>query len=478
MRAWLIALLLLVPLSGQAQEKTTVFDQVIANAAEPAAAGPESDLPPKTFNARQFTLANGLQVVVIPNHRAPVVTHMLWYKVGAADEKPGLSGMAHYFEHLMFKGTQTMAPGAYSKRVRVLGGQDNAFTGQDYTAYFASVAVDNLFEIMQMEADRMQNLAPPSDHFSSEKSVVLEERRERTDNDPRAQFGEQLRSLLFINHPYATPVIGWMDEIKLYEWPHVKQFYDSWYAPNNAILVVSGDITAERLKPAAEQIYGQIPPKDLPARARPLIPPAPAAPLLTMAHASIHQPLWQRLSLAPTFSQNKQDGLALQVLEEILDGGPTTRLYDSLVVKQKKAVSVHFSYTGTGLDYGTITLYAIPADGVDPDDLQARIEAEIAKIIEEGVTHTEVSEAIARLQDEAVLARDSLSGPAMLVGYALATGSTLDDVENWPRDIAAISADDVQRVAKTYVNPDNPWIRPPVTGILLPEEKKGDQDAQ
>lgn len=168
----------------------------------------------QTFGAESFTLQNGLQVVVIPNHRAPVVTHMIWYKVGAADEKPGASGMAHYLEHLLFKGTATMAPGDFSKTVKTLGGDDNAFTGQDYTAYFVSIAAEHLEGVMAMEADRMMNIDPPPAHYASEKSVVIEERRQRTDNDPRAIFAEQAHSALFINHPYGTPVIGWMKEIE------------------------------------------------------------------------------------------------------------------------------------------------------------------------------------------------------------------------------------------------------------------------
>ncbi len=427
--------------------------------------------PEKTFNAQSFTLSNGMQVVVIPNHRAPVVTHMVWYKVGAADEQPGVSGMAHYLEHLLFKGTEKLAPGDYSRRVRVLGGNDNAFTGQDFTAFYASVSVDRLYDIMEMEADRMVNANPPPEHFASEKEVVLEERRQRTDNDPRARFAEQLQSLLYVNHPYQKPIIGWMDEIKRYEWPQVKEFYDRWYAPNNAILIVSGDMTAERLKPAAENTYGKIPPRDIPPRIRPSIPPAPSPALLTLSSAEIHQPVWQSLYPAPAYHHNKTDALALQVLEEIMSGGPATRLYQSLVVDQKKAVSINLSYNGTALDYGTIYFSGTPADNVSLPELQTLAEAEIKNVIENGITEAELTKAIERLQAEAAYARDSLAGPAMITGYALATGSTLDDIEYWPRDIARVTPDDVRRVAATYLNKDTPWIRPAVTGYLMPEAR-------
>lgn len=428
--------------------------------------------PQSTFNAESFTLSNGMQVVVIPNHRAPVVSHMIWYKVGAADEAPGRSGMAHYLEHLLFKGSKTLAPGEYSKTVRTLGGNDNAFTGYDFTAFYANVATKHLFKIMEMEADRMITANPPADHYASEKAVIIEERRQRTDNDPRARFAEQLKSLLYVNHPYGLPVIGWMNEMEKYEWVDVAEFYQKWYAPNNAILIVSGDITAAQLKPAAEMIYGKIKPRFIPPRTRPAVPPAPSPVRITMHDDTIQQPVYQRLSLAPAESRQKKDALALQVLQNILDGGAATRLYKSLVVDQKKAVQVGFSYSGTALDYGTISLYAIPAPGISLEEVETLMEAEIRKVIDNGVNAEEVAEAIARLQDEAIYARDSLTGPAMIFGYALSTGSSTQDVENWPADIAAVTPADVQRVAKTYLDRDNAWIRPPVTGYLLPAEKE------
>ncbi|HEU4838751.1 MAG TPA: pitrilysin family protein [Micavibrio sp.] len=425
----------------------------------------------QTFGAQEFKLANGMQVVVIPNHRAPVVTHMLWMKVGAADEQPGLSGMAHYLEHLLFKGTAKIAPGEFSKTVKTLGGNDNAFTSQDYTAFFESIAVENLPRMMEMEADRMVNINPPEEHFKSEKSVVLEERRQRTDNDPRALFGEQMNSALYINHPYGIPVIGWMNEIEDYDWADVKKFYDTWYAPNNAILVVSGDITASTLKPLAEKYYGAIPVKKLPKRERPLVPPGPAKTLLTLQDPSIHQSVFQKIFIAPAESRNRADSLALQVLSDIMDGGSATRLYKSLVVEQKKATSVSLDYNSTSLDYGMITLGGIPAAGVSPEELGKLLDAEIRKVVEKGVTETEVKESIQRLRDEAIFARDSVTGPAMIFGAALTTGSSVQDVENWPEDIAKVTVERVNTAAKTYLDENHPWVRPPVTGYLLPEEK-------
>lgn len=426
----------------------------------------------QTFGAQEFTLDNGLQVVVIPNHRAPVVTSMLWMKVGAADEKPGSSGMAHYFEHLMFKGTKKIAPGEFSKTVKMLGGNDNAFTSQDYTAFFESVSIENLPKVMEMDADRLVNLAPPAEHYTSEKQVVIEERRQRTDNDPRAVFGEQMDSTLYVNHPYGTPVIGWMSEMEKYEWPDVKVFYDTWYAPNNAILIVSGDITAEDLKPLAEKYYGAIAKKSVPVRKRPEIPPAIGSAVLTLHDPSIHQSIFQKEYLAPTEAGNRADSLALQVLEEILSGGPSARLYKNIVVQEKKATGVDFNYNANMLDYGSISVGGTPANGVSPEALEGAIDDEIANVIKNGVSETEVKEAIQRLQDQAVFARDSVTGPAMIFGVALTTGSSVQDVENWPADIAKVTAAQVKAVAAKYLDDAHPWIRPPVSGYLLPQDKE------
>ena len=423
-----------------------------------------------TFNAESFTLDNGLQVVIIPNNRAPVVTHMVWYKVGAADEPPTKSGMAHYFEHLMFKGTETLAPGEFSKRVKDLGGNDNAFTSQDYTAYFQSIAVEHLEEMMTMEADRMVNLKVPLEHFQSEKKVVTEERRQRTDNSPRALFSEQMRDALYTNHPYGTPVIGWMHEIESYDWDDVKEFYNTWYAPNNAIVIISGAITAKHARPMVERTYGKLKPKALPDRDRGIIPPAIATTKLKLFDKTIKQESFQSIQIAPSYNQNKTDSLALQVLNEILDGGATTRLYKNLIVKDKKADSVSFSYQSSALDYGTIWMSAIPKKGISLEEMKPLLINEINDVIQNGVSTDEVKDAIQRLQDSAIFARDSLSGPPRIIGMAMATGSTLDDIENWPTDIATVTAQQVQNVAKKYLNTKNPWIKPAVEGYLYPQK--------
>ena len=425
-----------------------------------------------TFNAESFTLDNGLQVVIIPKKSAPAVTSMIWYKVGAADEPQGLSGMAHYFEHLMFKGTKKLAPGEFSKIVKKLGGNDNAFTGQDYTAYFESISTKNLGQVLKMEADRMVNLMPPSEHFASEKKVVLEERRQRTENDPKGLFTEQMKSALYINHPYGTPVIGWMNEIKGYEWEDVKQFYDTYYAPNNAILIISGNVTADELRPMAEEIFGVIEPKEIPERKRTEIPPSIGTTLMTLKHKTINEPSFQNLRLAPSYSQNNQDSLALQVLQEIMSGGATTRLYKTLVVDQKKAVSVGLSYNSSALNETALWISGTPMEGISLSDLENLVMIEIQKVIDDGVTEKELNNAIQRMKDAAIFARDSISGPAMIFGHELTTGSTISDVENWSKNISKVTLQQIQEVAAKYLDNNKPWKRASITGHLLPLESK------
>ncbi|MBI4031763.1 MAG: insulinase family protein [Proteobacteria bacterium] len=429
----------------------------------------------KVFNAETFTLTNGMEVVVIPNRRAPVVTHMVWYRVGAADDPPGQSGIAHFVEHLMFKGTKDMPPGEFSKRVKSMGGNDNAFTGHNSTAYFQSISVGSLEAVMKMEADRMLNLTFPPDEVLSERKVVIEERRERTENDPRGYFQEQMRAALFVNHPYANPPVGWFHEVGALERENVKDFYGRWYAPNNAILIVTGDITAKELRPLAERIYGAIPRRDAPARQWTDVPPLLAKMRLTLHHKSIRQPMLSRLYRVPSCAMNRDECLALQVLESILDGGSATRLYKELVVQKKMAVSAGLSYQGSAVSDGTVSASLIPAADVDVEELEWAFDDVLRNLISNGITEDELRTAKDRLKDEAIFARDSLMGPAMIFGQALVASETIDDIEFWPDNIEKVTARQVNDVAHKYLNPDDYGTRPYVTGYLLPparSEKK------
>jgi zinc protease len=400
------------------------------------------------FNPETFTLANGMQVVVVTNRRAPVVTHHVWYRIGSADSPLGKSGLAHFHEHLMFKATDTLESGEFSREVARNGGNDNAFTGPDYTGYFQTIAKDRLELVMRMEADRMTNLILGEDEVLRERDVVLEERSMRVDNDPSSRFAEQMNAVQFLHHPYRIPVIGWRHEIEAYSREDSLDFYRTWYAPNNAILLVAGDIDAAELKPLAERYYGAIPAREVPDRARVEEPPQSAAREVVMTDPRVRQPSLMRSYLAPSFNSGEtKHAYPLDVLAEILGGTSTSRLYRALVIEKKIATSAGAFYRGSALDLATFRLYGSPRPDVSMDELEAAIDAELARLEDEPITEDEVARATKRLVAEAVYARDSLSGAVRSFGIALTTGRTVEDVEAWPERIAAVTASDVNEAA-------------------------------
>ena len=412
----------------------------------------------KTFNAETFTLENGMQVVVIPNHRAPVVSHMVWYRFGGADEKPGESGVAHFLEHLMFKGTAKVPEGQFSLIVKKMGGNENAFTTHDYTAFYQDISRDHLEKVMEMEADRMKNLQLTDAQVASEREVVIEERHQRVDNTPQAKFQEQLMSALFVNHPYAVPVLGWLQEMKEMAREEVLEYYRRWYAPNNAILVVAGDVTAEELKPLAQKYYGSIPSQQIPERVRPRPAPIVAQHQIIMQDPRIGQPTVMKVFRAPRGS----DGMDL--LAEIFGGTTTSRLYKDLVVDQKLAVSAGADYDPISLNDTTFTVYATPTPGTPLPALEAAVDKEIAHLLDRGVTLEELKNARTRALATFTYYRDSLQGPALLFGRALCSGFDVDYLENRATRLEKLTIDDVNDAADTvFRGPDLP-----VTGVLLP----------
>lgn len=426
-------------------------------------------LPPlvsaAVFNPQTFTLENGMQVVVITNHRVPVVTHMVWYRVGAMDEPPGKSGLAHYLEHLMFKGTKSLKPGEFSAIVARNGGRENAFTAQDYTGYYQSVAVGRLPLMMKLEADRMSNLLLDDEIIEPEREVVIEERRSRVDRDPSSILGEQVRAVMFQNHPYRIPIIGWQHEIEGLTRKDLIDFYKAWYAPNNSILVISGDITVDEVRPLAEKYYGSIPAKSLPKRVAWAEPPLNADLRVVLEHERVRQPSWSRRFIAPSLVHGATEHAdALQVLGEILSGGSTSRLYRRLVVENKAAVSAGGWYSGRSRGPGTFGFYISPTPGGDLTAAGEALNAEIDLLVEKGVRLEEVTKAIQRLQDSAIYARDSFRTPARVFGGALAIGQTVEDVESWPERIGAVTVEAVNQ-AIDHVLKD----RKSVTSLLLPK---------
>ncbi len=424
------------------------------------------------FNPQTFTLKNGLQVIVLPNHRVPVVINMIYYKVGSADEPPGKSGVAHLLEHLMFKGTKKRPSGDFSRIVARNGGSENAFTSLDFTGYFQTVAADRLELMMDMEADRMINLVFDPKQVETERLVVLEERRMRTDNNPGAILGEHVNAALFLNYPYRQPVIGWEHEIKALSVDALRNFYRRWYYPGNAILIVAGDITVEKLKPMAERTYGRIPARPLVLRDRPKEPPQYASRRVELKSERVRQPAWSRIYLAPTRITGIMGGAgveyadALEILADVLGGGSSGPLYRSLVIRQKLAVSAGVGYRSGGMGPGRLIFYAAPRPGVSMARLEAAMDAELAKVVDTGVSGDDVERAKTRILADAVYALDSLATGARIFGSALASGRTIDGVENWPDRIEAVTVEAVNAAARAVIKD-----RPSVTSLLLAAEK-------
>ncbi len=416
------------------------------------------------LDSHEYTLANGLKLLVIEDHRAPIVTHMAWYKVGATEEFAGKTGLAHFLEHLMFKGTDKVPSGEFSKIVSRNGGQDNAFTSSDYTAYFQQVSADKLPLVMEMEADRMVNLKIAEDEVNSERDVVIEERRTRTENSPPALFREQMDAVQFLSHPYRIPVIGWMRDIQTLTRADALGFYKLHYAPNNAVVVVVGDVKADAVKALADKTYGVIPRKTVPPRAVSVEAPQLAAREMTMRDARVSQVSWVRTWMAPTeiYGETKY-APALEVLSEIVGGGTTSRLYQALVVQKKLAVEAGSSYGADGIGPSTFGISVRPQND-DPAPIPAAVEAVLADVLKNGVTDEELKRAKKSLKAAAVYARDSGEGLANIFGAALVSGRTVADVLGWPDRIEAVTNADIIAAARHVFVPEQS-----VTGVLLPD---------
>ena len=415
-----------------------------------------------------FQLANGMDVVVIPDHRAPVVTHMVWYRNGSADDPAGKSGIAHFLEHLMFKGTSNHPQGEFSEIVSELGGQENAFTSQDYTAYYQRVPKEHLPVLMEFEADRMTNLVLTDEVVTPERDVVLEERRMRTDSDPSSQLSEAVQAALYTHHPYGKPIIGWQHEIESLDRTDALTYYRRFYTPKNAILIIAGDIDSETVKTLAERTYGKIASEgDAPKRNRPQEPAPRAFRLVTLSDEKVEQPSHQRIFLVPSYTTaEKGEAEALELLGHLLGGGQTSLLYKSLVVDRKVAVMAGAYYMGTSLDQTRFYVYAVPAPDITLENLDDQICGVIEALARDGVKDDGLARAKTRLIADAVYAQDSQASLARWYGAALATGSTVQDVREWPARIDAVSAEDVRAVAAKWLD-----RKRSVVGFLLPEEK-------
>jgi zinc protease len=425
-------------------------------------------MPPAALaeTVSSFALPNGIEVVVIEDHRAPVVTHMVWYRIGAADEKPGKSGLAHYLEHLMFKGTDDIAPGAFSEIIEAQGGSDNAFTSHDYTGYFQRVAAERLDLVMQMEADRMRDLVLSEADAATELQVILEERSQRTDSDPGALMQEQMRAALFQNHRYGVPIVGWRHEMEGLTLEDALDWYRSYYAPNNAIVVVAGDVRPDQVRSLAEKHYGPLAPSEaISLRARPQEPPQLAERRLTMADARVSEPYMSRVYLAPAREPGDQaKAAALTYLAELLGGNATTSvLAQAMQFQDATAVWTSAYYEGNALDDGTFSLFVMPVPGVSLQDAEDRMDAVIAKFLTDGIDPAAFARVKTQLKAQEIYARDNVDGLARRYGEALTNGLSVADIQAWPAALQAVTPEDVLAVAAEVLD-----RRRAVTGWLTP----------
>lgn len=451
--AALFALLLAAPVSvtapapAQAQAET---------GSQPPRAAPD------TF---QFALANGMQVLVIPDTRAPVVTQMLWFKVGAMDDPQGLSGLAHFFEHMMFRGTKAVPGDQFAQRIAKNGGETNAFTTHDYTAFYEQIARDRLGLAMQLEADRLHNLNLTDATVGPERDVVMEERRMRVDNDPQALTSEQMEAALHLSHPYGRPVIGWMDEIRHIDKVSAQDFYDHHYAPNNCILVIAGDVTPDEVRKMAQQYYGPVPARALQPRAENAEPPRLAETRMTVVRADAKVPIFSRIYRTVSYATAKPgQAEALEVYAQELGGDQTSVLYQSLVEQKKLASDVGASYDGMARDAGEFSVYAVPRPGVSLETLEKAVDQILATEAARAPATADVARAKTQLIAATTYRRDSQFAMATAYGQALAIGMTANDVRQWPERIGAVSARAIRDAAASLSRKDA------VSAYLVPKK--------
>lgn len=414
-----------------------------------------------------FELDNGMQVVVVEDHRAPVVQHMVWYRAGSADEPVGSSGVAHFLEHLLFKATDTLADGEFSSVVAANGGRDNAFTSYDYTAYFQRVAADRLELMMKMEADRMRNINFTEENVATERRVIIEERNQRTENNPRALFGEQMNAAQYLNHRYGVPIIGWMHEMESLDKEDALGFYNTHYFPNNAILVVSGDVTPEEVKRLADKYYGVIPSNpDLPERVRSAEPPQTAERRVIFRDARVAQEYVSRSYLAPERDPGDQEvAAALTLLAEVLGGGQTSYMTEKLQFEEQKATWTGAFYRGTSLDDTTFDVVIVPVPGLSLQEAEDAMDAVLAQFLIDGVDPEQLERIKSQLRASEIYKRDNVDDTARTYGAAMASGLRVEDIQAWPNILQAVSGDDIMDAARMVLNRDasvTGWLTRPV----------------
>lgn len=414
----------------------------------------------------QFTLKNGMEVVVIENYRIPAVSHMLWFKIGGADDPSGKSGLAHFHEHIMFKGTPNTPPGEFESVISRNGGEQNAFTSYDATGYYININRAQLPLAMKLEADRMRGITPLAEDIGKERQVIIEERRARVDNVPSALFYEQMMAALYLHHPYGTPLIGWKHEMEKLTLEDVMHFHNAYHKPANAVLVLSGDITAGEAKTLVESHYGDIPRGETAPRHWNEEPPPLAARRVVMRHANVKHPTWRRDYLAPSLiAGDTAQALPLMVFAQAFGGGQTSLLYQELVVKRKLAGTLRVSYNGFSRGYDSFTITAEPVVGVDVAEIEKAVDELLEKAKKQGFAAADVARAKTLLKAESIYAREGISGMARIMGTIRTLGLPLEYFDQWPEKVDAVTDEQMLDAARSVLR-----IEASVTGELLPEE--------
>ncbi len=443
-------------------KRTLLALTLVTALAAPAASAPAA--APETF---QFSLPNGMQVLVIPDHRAPVVTQMLFFKVGGVDDPPGISGLAHFFEHMMFRGTKKVPGDLFAQTIAKNGGENNAFTTHDFTAFYEQIAVDRLKLAMELEADRMANLDLSDSSVATERDVVLEERRMRVENSPQALMGEQMEAALHLSHPYGRPVVGWADEIRHIDKIAAQDFYQHHYAPNNATLIVAGDVTPDQIRVMAQEIYGKVPARALQPRAEFSEPPRLTETRMTLVRKDIQVPLFQRIYRVPSYAQaTRGQAESFETLAQVMGGDQTAALYRTLVEEKKLATDAGASYDGYDRDAGEFSVYAVPRPGIALETLEKAVDQVMQTFVRAPAKASDMARAKTQLVASVTYRRDSQYAMATAYGQALMIGLTANDVEEWPARIRAVNAAGVQAAARRLLR------RNAVSVYLKPGESK------
>lgn len=419
------------------------------------------------IESHHFTLKNGLKIVVIPQHRVPAVAHILMFRAGSSDDVPGHSGVAHYLEHMLFKGTARHPEGDYDKIIAGFGGTQNAFTSRDMTAYYAVTASEHLERIMDLESDRFMHWKADQKTIVSERDVITEERRTRVDNNPDALLGEAMLAAMYRNHPYHTPLIGWMHEMQTLGVADLDYFYRGYYSPDNAILLLVGDIAPEKAKALAEKYYKNWKKTPLLPRAKRDEPPRLVEQTVTLRHPEVRQPSWSRSYDAPSILYGDSTRMMpLIVLAQVLGGGRTSLLYQSLVVEQKLATEAGADYSGYTIGPSPFQIGIVPAEGVAFGQIDATYRKVTEEVKQNGIDAASLERAKNLLKSASIYSRDGLERLAFTIGQLYMLGKDETWLETWPEMVNAVTSEDIRQAARLILNDDLA-----TTGLLLPEGK-------